>query len=57
MLNTIGFRECEKALMLGHMYPQQEALQVGLVDKIVPAEQMQETVEAEMKKWLSIPGN
>ena len=55
-MNTIGHRECERALMLGHLYSSEEALKVGLIDAIVPADQMQEAVAGEMKQWLSIPG-
>jgi len=55
MINTIGHRETERALMLGHMYSGEEALKVGLVDSLVPQDALQQAVEEEMKLWLSIP--
>ena len=34
MLGTIGQRESERALQLGHLYSGEEALQVGLIDQL-----------------------
>ena len=34
MLATIGQRESERALQLGHLYSGEEALQVGLIDQL-----------------------
>ena len=47
MLGTIGHRESERALQLGHLYSGEEALQVGLIDQLLPPEQMEEAVS----KW------
>ncbi|KAI8494822.1 dodecenoyl-CoA isomerase [Branchiostoma belcheri] len=55
MLCTIGHRETEKALQLGAMYSAQQALSIGLVDKVVPADQVMSTVQTELKSWLQIP--
>ena len=56
LTNTIGHREAEKALMLGKMYTPQQALSVGLIDAVVPQDQVVSAVEEEMKVWLKIPG-
>ncbi|XP_078610372.1 enoyl-CoA delta isomerase 1, mitochondrial-like [Branchiostoma floridae x Branchiostoma japonicum] len=55
MLNTIGHRETEKALQLGAMYSAQQALSIGLVDKVVPLAEVMPTVQGELKNWLQIP--
>ncbi|CAH1273111.1 ECI1 [Branchiostoma lanceolatum] len=55
MLNTIGHRETEKALQLGALYSAQQALSIGLVDKVVPLAEVMPTVEGELKNWLQIP--
>ena len=44
MIGTIGNRESERALQLGHLYSGEEALKVGLIDELVTAEQMEERV-------------
>ena len=56
MTNTIGHRETERALMVGHLYGIQEALSVGLVDAVVPQDQLEARVAQEMAVWLKIPG-
>ena len=55
MLNTIGHRETERALQLGHLYSAEEALKVGLIDEVVPLDQVIPRAEAQMKSWLAIP--
>lgn len=55
-MNTIGHRAAERALQLGLLFPPAEALQVGIVDKVVPEDQMQSTVLSVMAKWMAIPG-
>lgn len=56
LVNTIGHRQAEKMLMLGEQYSGKEAIKYGLVDEIVSQEKVLETAEAEMLKWLKIPG-
>ena len=56
MERTIGHRETEKALMLGSMYNTQEALKIGLVDKVVAQDQVMSQAQEEIQQWLSIPG-
>ena len=38
MVRTIGFRQAERALALGTLFPPDQALKVGLVDDVVGAE-------------------
>ena len=57
MLNVMGQRETERALQLGKMYSAQEALSIGLVDQLVPKDQVLEAAKTELKTWLRIPGN
>jgi enoyl-CoA hydratase/carnithine racemase len=55
MVNTIGFRETEKALQLGKLYTVQEALDVKLVDEVVAPESLLQKAEDQMAAWLKIP--
>ncbi|XP_006100978.1 enoyl-CoA delta isomerase 1, mitochondrial [Myotis lucifugus] len=55
LVNTIGHRAAERALQLGLLFPPAEALQVGIVDKVVPEDQVQSTALSVMGKWLAIP--
>jgi 3,2-trans-enoyl-CoA isomerase len=56
MQNTVGHRETERALQLGLLYPAEQALNVGLVDELVPLEKVTETAEHQLQAWLKIPG-
>lgn len=55
MVNTVGHRTSEVALQLGLLYNPQDALKVGLVDLLVPEDQVLTTATQTMKKWLAIP--
>ncbi|RVE69034.1 hypothetical protein OJAV_G00073790 [Oryzias javanicus] len=55
MANTVGHRTTEMALQLGLLYSPSEALKVGLVDQLVPEEQILATATQTMTKWLAIP--
>ena len=55
MVNTIGFRETEKALQLGKLYTAQEALDIKLVDEVVAPENLLQKAEDQMVAWLKIP--
>ena len=50
MLSTIGHRESERALQLGHLYSGEEALQVGLIDQLVDPSEMEQVVRM-LTKW------
>ncbi|KAJ3601739.1 hypothetical protein NHX12_032706 [Muraenolepis orangiensis] len=54
MANTVGHRTTERALGLGLLYSPQEALEVGLVDELVPEDQVLTTATQTMGKWLAI---
>lgn len=56
MVNTVGHRATEIALELGLLYSPSEALKVGLVDLLVPEDQVLTTATQTMTKWLAIPG-
>lgn len=55
LANIIGHRASEHALQLGLLFPPAEALQVGIVDKVVPEDQVQSTALSVMAQWLAIP--
>ncbi|XP_016063520.1 PREDICTED: enoyl-CoA delta isomerase 1, mitochondrial isoform X2 [Miniopterus natalensis] len=55
LVNTIGHRASERALQLGLLFPPAEALQVGLVDKVVPEDKVQSTALSVMAQWMAIP--
>ncbi|XP_038618192.1 enoyl-CoA delta isomerase 1, mitochondrial [Tachyglossus aculeatus] len=55
MVNTVGHRQAERALQLGLLFPPAEALRVGLVDQLVPEEQVQSAAVAAVGQWLAIP--
>lgn len=56
LVNTIGHRAAERALQLGLLFPPADALQVGIVDQVVPEDQVQSTSRSVMAQWLAIPG-
>lgn len=56
MANTVGHRTTEMALQLGLLYDPSEALKVGLVDQLVPEDQILSAATQTMTKWLAIPG-
>ncbi|XP_071330799.1 enoyl-CoA delta isomerase 1, mitochondrial [Trachinotus anak] len=55
MINTVGHRTTEIALELGLLYNPSEALKIGLVDQLVPEDQVLTTATQTMTKWLAIP--
>merc|ERR1711976_89868 len=50
MVNTVGHRETERALQLGLLYSAEEAKKVGLVDQLVPQEQVMEAATAQISQ-------
>jgi len=56
MVNTVRHRTTEMALGLGLLYSAPEALNIGLVDKLVPEDQVVNTAIQTMGKWLAIDG-
>ncbi|XP_070779264.1 enoyl-CoA delta isomerase 1, mitochondrial isoform X1 [Enoplosus armatus] len=55
MMNTVGHRTTEIALELGLLYNPSDALKIGLVDQLVPEDQVLTTATQTMTKWLAIP--
>lgn len=55
-MNTIGHRAAERALQLGTLFPPAEALKVGVVDEVVPEDQVFSKTRSVMAQWLAIPG-
>ncbi|XP_067329682.1 enoyl-CoA delta isomerase 1, mitochondrial [Anolis sagrei] len=53
--NTIGHRAAERSLQLGLLYSPAEALQIGLVDELVPVEKVPLRATEVMAQWLAIP--
>lgn len=56
MTNTVGHRTTEISLELGLLYSPSEALKIGLVDQLVPEDQVLATATQNMSKWLTVPG-
>ena len=55
MVNTIGMRNAEISLGLGLLYSPQEALGIGLVDKVASADAVVSNALDEAKTWANIP--
>jgi len=55
-VNTVGHRVAEGALQQGTLFSSEQALKVGLVDELVPMDQVQARAETQMKSWLKVPG-
>lgn len=55
-MNTIGHRAAERALQLGLLFPPAEALRLGVVDEVVPEDQLHSRAHSVMAQWLAIPG-
>ena len=55
MVNTIGMRNAELSLSLGLLYSPQEALGIGLVDKVASADAVVSNALDEAKRWANIP--
>lgn len=56
MVNTVGHRTAELSLQFGLMYSPSDALKIGLVDQLVPEENVLSTATDTMTKWLDVPG-
>ena len=55
MINTIGFRNGEKACHFGELYSTEDALKLNLIDKLVDLKDIKTESENAMKDWLKIP--
>ncbi|NWI11463.1 ECI1 isomerase, partial [Crypturellus soui] len=54
-VNVVGHRIAERSLQLGTLYPTPEALQLGIVDELVPQEKLQDKAAAVLAQWLALP--
>ncbi|XP_064870027.1 LOW QUALITY PROTEIN: enoyl-CoA delta isomerase 1, mitochondrial-like [Oncorhynchus nerka] len=55
LVNTVGNRQQEASLELGLLYSAPDALKIGLVDQLVPEDQVLSTAQDTMSKWLAVP--
>ncbi|XP_060757087.1 enoyl-CoA delta isomerase 1, mitochondrial-like isoform X2 [Neoarius graeffei] len=55
MVNTVGHRTTELSLQFGLMYSPSDALKIGLVDQLVPEENLISTATETMTKWFAVP--
>lgn len=55
-MNTVGHRVAERALQLGLLFAPAEALRVGMVDQVVPEDQVHSAALSAMAQWLAVPG-
>ena len=56
MKNTCGQRQAAICTMKGLMLTTDEAYKMGMVDEVVPADQVETRAQEEIKSWLKIPG-
>jgi enoyl-CoA hydratase/carnithine racemase len=57
MLNTIGFKECEKMLKFGKTVGPKDALSIGLLDEIVDDSLVLTRAEELMISFCKVPSN
>lgn len=57
MINTIGYRETERALQTGRVFTPKTALDIGLVDELVSSpEELMTRANERVQAWTRIPG-
>ena len=54
---TVGEKEAQRYLCLGALSSPEEALSRGLVDSVVPGEELMDTCGDLMERWLKVPDN
>lgn len=54
-MDTVGRRQAELGLSLGTLYSPEEAKAIGLVDQVVPADQVLETANRTAMEWARVP--
>ena len=55
MQRTIGRRRGEMAMCLGQLFSVQQALQLRLVDAVVPQDRLMDAAHEEVERWLRVP--
>ena len=56
MANVVGQSNVEQAILSNHRYTAEEALSIGLVDKVLPKDKVMEETRSEMEKWVMYSG-
>ncbi|KAJ7340272.1 hypothetical protein OS493_003004 [Desmophyllum pertusum] len=56
MVNVIGHSCSEKAILSNKRYTSEEALSIGMVDKVVPKDKVMEETKSELEKWVKYSG-
>ncbi|XP_022092583.1 enoyl-CoA delta isomerase 1, mitochondrial-like [Acanthaster planci] len=55
LVRTCGERQAEMALQLGTLFKPEEALKIGMVDEIVPLDDVVSQAREQLIKWLKLP--
>ena len=55
--SVVGKGIAEKAIISSKRYTSQEALAVGLVDKVVPKDEVMKATRSQMDEWIVFGGN
>jgi 3,2-trans-enoyl-CoA isomerase len=55
MVDTVGRRQAELSLALGTLYSPEEALKIGLVDLVVPQDQVEAKASEAALQWAKVP--
>ncbi|XP_020611377.1 enoyl-CoA delta isomerase 1, mitochondrial-like [Orbicella faveolata] len=56
MANVVGQSNAEQAILSNQRYSAEEALSIGLVDKVLPKDKVMEETKSEMEKWVMYSG-
>jgi 3,2-trans-enoyl-CoA isomerase len=56
-MDTIGRRQAALGLSLGTLYSSEQALAIGLVDQVLPRDQVRPAAQAAAAQWAQIPGS
>ena len=57
LATVVGKGVAEKAVIGSKRYTAEEALAIGLVDKVVAKDKVLEATRSQMNEWIILPGN